>query len=297
VVNVDRVVSSFGSGWTIGALGGDGTLNLSEVAAGLTLNGTSEVGSTVVVQLSNGSSETVVVGAAGTWSASFAQGRLPSGETTMGVNVTATDLVGNTSSFTDTVAIDTVAPGAPDIQGCSKLGSNTVGVVATNSANSYDFLRVDASGPSSDVTGTNRVYSRDARFTEYEFNGNVPDGSYLVVNAHDAAGNDSSTLMIVNNSSSSTVDLGRTGLTAFEFNAIDLSFAPSASLTISEAQLVRLTTENNSMMIKGGGDDNVTLISATATGQQTFEGEVYNIYTLGAGTATVLVDENIQTVI
>ncbi len=79
----------------------------------------------------------------------------------------------------------------------------------------------------------------------------MPDGSYLVIDTRDDAGNETSTLLIVNNTTSVEVNLDRTGLSTFDFSAIDLSFAPEANLTITAEDLVNLTGPERELMIRG----------------------------------------------
>ncbi len=84
----------------------DGIVNFVERADGITLTGTAEAGSSVVVSM-NGHSHTVTALANGTWSANFAAGEIPSGEVNAPVSVTATDTAGNSATATGSVAIDT----------------------------------------------------------------------------------------------------------------------------------------------------------------------------------------------
>ncbi len=133
VVDVDRVVTSFAPTGGPGTMAVDGFLNAEEFAHGLTLTGTGEAYSSVVIRLSNGAEQSVVVGSDGRWEAVFDSASLPSGEVTLGVAVTATDLAGNVSTFTDSLVIDTIAPPAPDVVGFSKnlIGVDGIRTVAT----------------------------------------------------------------------------------------------------------------------------------------------------------------------
>jgi hypothetical protein len=298
-VVVDRVVTPFarnGAGVTL--LGGDGYLNADEVASGFNLTGTGEPGSSVVVALSNGASQTLQVGNNGTWSATFSAAQLPTGNgVEMTVSVAATDRAGNVSQFSESVMVDTVAPNAPEVLGFSKVGRTVDGILAETGPDSYSFARVDSDGTSSVVNGTSSAYRGNAAITNHEFNTMVPDGSYLVINAADQAGNDSSTLVIIDNSSATTVNLGRAGLTNFDFTTIDLTWAPDAVMTLDADRLIALTGPQNRLVVKGDGDDHVTLTNAALTGQQEIGGETYNIYSVGSSGVTVLLDTDIQTVI
>jgi large repetitive protein len=294
-VQVDTLVRTFTrSGGTIG---GDGVLNAAEVGQGLPLAGTVEPGSTVVVRLSNGSEKTVVAGASGQWSVSFAASELPVGERDVNVSLTATDPAGNTATLTDSFRVDTVAPGSPEVVSFRRdaNGLRDIGTEATDDI--YTFTRVDASGGQSAISAT-RTDDPEFGETNFRFSSPVPDGSYLVVNTADTAGNQSSTLFIVDNTNATTVDLNRPGLASFDFAAIDLTFAPESQMTINESQLNALTGPDHRLIVKGGDDDTVTMTGAEDTRQSTvIDGERYNIFTLGNAGATVLLDDDIRTVI
>ena len=299
-VNVDTVVRNFAR--TGGAIGGDGTLNAVEVAGGLTLNGTVEPNATVVVTLGNGAFKTVTAGANGLWTANFAANQLPTGEGSMAVTMKATDVAGNVATLSDTFAYDTVAPGAPDVITFERdfrvASSGVRGVGVTTSGDELSFFKVAATGAATELAATQTTAANPGE-TNYSFGTNrVPDGTYLVINTEDAAGNESSTLFIVNNTSSSTVDLSRAGLQGFDFSTIDLSVAPTASLTITEAQIRSLTGADHKITIAGGADDTVTMTGAVDTGANaTIDGNVYSVYTLGNQGTTILLDDDIQKVI
>ena len=298
-VRVDTLVNTLGLS---GEIGGDGVINAAEHAQGVTVSGFVEPNSTVEISLPNGATRTVTAGANGRWSADFASADLPSGdgvETTF--TVTATDSVGNTDFFEEAVTIDTVAPPSPEITAVTptKDGSgNAVGVRALYTEmtdDTYTFDRVDASGSVTHISATetdNQTFGE----TEFRFGSNVPDGSYLVINNADAAGNSSSTLLIVNTTSSVEVDLDRAGLSHFDFAAVDLTWAPDAQLTITDTQLHHLTGSDHTLIIKGDSRDDVTLDGDFhATGTRTMDGQSYTIYTLDGGAGSVLVDDDITT--
>ncbi|HMO06383.1 MAG TPA: Ig-like domain-containing protein [Paracoccaceae bacterium] len=294
-VRVDTVVQPFAR--TGGPIGGDGILNAAEVAAGLPITGIAEPGATVSVRLSSGAVRTTTSASDGTWSVAFGAADLPRGEVSVKATVTATDRAGNVATLAETFAVDTVAPGSPEVVSFSRdaTGLRAIGTEATT--DSYSFSRIDAGGNSAQVGA---IRSDDTVFNEanFRFAASVPDGSYLVINTADAAGNSSSTLLIVDNTNAPTVDLGRAGLAGFDFAAIDLTFAPDARMTITEAQLRDLTGPENRLMVKGGADDTVTLENAAATGQfQTIDGQRYAVFTLGSGGATLLLDDDIRAVL
>lgn len=100
-----------------GFAGSDDLINMSEVAGGITLNGTTQPGSTVMVNF-NGTNFPATVDAAGNWSLSLASSDIPEGKYEAAITVTATDGAGNTKAINSTVDVDTTSgvsfSGAPD---------------------------------------------------------------------------------------------------------------------------------------------------------------------------------------
>lgn len=84
----------------------DGTVSFAEEADGVTLTGTTEAGSTVVVHIDGVDYNAVVTGES--WSLDLAAGTIAQGEYDLNVSVTATDAHGNTASAADVVHIDTI---------------------------------------------------------------------------------------------------------------------------------------------------------------------------------------------
>lgn len=290
-VQVDTTVRNFTRSG--GSVGGDGFVNAAEAAAGLTFTGTAEAGASVVVRLTSGASITTTANSSGAWTVTFASADVPRGETTSSVSVTATDHAGNVSTFSDTFVLDTVAPGAPDVTMVVKTTSGALrGIYTEATTDSYSFHEVKADGTTLTVSETHTTTDLE---TAFAFNRGVPDGSYLVINTADAAGNESSTLLIVNNTIAPVIDLNRAGLANFDLSAIDLTVAPQASLTISEAQLNAITGPDHTLVIKGGADDHVTLTGGmTTTETKVIDGQSYKLYHLGSG-GNVYVDDDILT--
>lgn len=290
-VAVDTVVRNFAL--TGGKIGGDGILNAAEVAQGLTMTGSAEPGATLVLHLTNGAERTVTVGADGNWSATFPASVLPTGELSQTVTITATDRAGNVSTLTDSFLVDTIAPESPEVTGVNKATNGTMrGIYTEDTSDSYSFHEVASNGTSSSVTATRSDMGDEAYFS---FGRAVPDGSYLVINTEDAAHNSTSTLVIVNNTTASVVDLSRSGLSNFDFSTIDLTLAPDAQLSITEAQLRNLTGPDHQLVIRGDVDDTVNIVGGVDTHQtQVIDGETYHLYTLGTG-ASLLIDDDIRT--
>ncbi len=85
----------------------DGIVNAVEREDGVTLTGTAQAGSSVVVTFGTGS-HAATVDANGNWSANFAMSEVPTGERQAEVTAVATDALGNSSSATGMVDIDTL---------------------------------------------------------------------------------------------------------------------------------------------------------------------------------------------
>lgn len=292
-VRVDTVVSPLTQ---TGSIAGDGVINAAEAAAGVTIGGKVEAGAqSVVLTLSNGKVIEATVNGSN-WTAQLSASDLSEGN--LSYTVRAVDAAGNTGTIGDSGAglgfsVDTVAPNSPDLTNILRNSGAVSGVMATVDDGAVTFHQIGANGTATDlpVTSTAPVGGGDLFLFG---NGGVSDGSYLVIESTDAAGNSSSTLAIVNNTTAVTVDLSRAGLAEFDFTSIDLSFAPDAKLTLTAADLQKLTGPDHELMIKGDLDDTVKLDDAVSTGQfRDIDGERYSVYSLGDG--LVLVDEDIKT--
>ena len=290
-VAVDTIVRNFAR--TGGTISGDGFVNAEEASRGITFTGTAEPNCTLRVTLASGAVVNTTTGASGLWTATFASTDIPRGTSNSFVTVQATDRAGNVATLSDTFKIDTVAPGAPEVTGVNKSTQGTLrGIYTDETTDSYAFHEIKANGTTASVSETHSTFAGE---TEFSFGRQVPDGSYLVVNTQDAAQNESSTLLIVNNTNAPIVDLSRAGLATFDLSAIDLTVAPQAQLSITAAQLNAITGPDHSLIIKGGADDTVTLVGGAATTTtKDINGETYKLYTLGTG-GSVLVDDDIIT--
>ena len=127
------------------------------------------------------------------------------------------------------------------------------------------------------------------------FNNVVPDGSHLVVTATDSAGNSTGTYVVLGDPdvSRSNVSLA-SNIGGREIDVIDLEFTEEATLTITEAQIVAMTGEDNTVRVLGNSDETVRITGATRTGSRFEDGQNYDVYELGD--ATVLIDDDINNV-
>ncbi len=131
--------------------------------------------------------------------------------------------------------------------------------------------------------------------TSYNFNQVVPDGSHLVVTATDNAGNSTGTYVVLddpNTSQSNVILAGNIG--GRKVDMIDLEFTEEATLTITEAQIVAITGEDNTVKVLGNSDETVRITGATRTGTRFEDGTNFDVYQMGD--ATVLIDDDINNV-
>lgn len=295
VVEIDRVVTPLTRGG--GQIGGDGYINAEEAAAGVTLTGTVEANSTVWVKINGGAAIQTTATADGTWSITVPKTSLPVGDdVAMTVQVSARDWVGNVRDLPmETVHIDTVAPADPVRVGDAGAGNQLYGIATALSADDYSYHTVGATGTAQEITpaaeynGTVDVGGQPVNAHWAMFSSAVPDGTYLVINNEDAAGNGAATLYLRNTTGEVAVDLSRTGLQEFDFGTIDLS-AADANLTITAQQVLALTGADKQMTIVGGADDVVSLQGATQVTTGVPAG--FKLYNLGSG-ASVLIEDDI----
>lgn len=296
-IAIDTVVANFNAADIRLGTGTDNILNAREHAAGLRVEGKAEADSTITVTLGN-HSHTATANSNGDWFVNFTSNQIPTGERTgIPVSVTATDTAGNTSGpFQKTFDVDTIAPNTPTVIEASDIGTGLRGITTTPTPDQYSFFRLNPTGPATEIAAEETF---DTRFNEDRFtflNGQtVPDGSYLVINTRDLAGNEVNTLFINNTTTGGGIDLNRTGFERFDLNAIDLTRAPDARLTITEEQLLSLTGPDKTLLIKGGPDDVVTLQNVTnVQNDQTINGAVYDIYTLGNSGVRILLEDDVS---
>ena len=274
--------------------GSDGIVGEVESAQGFTLTGQVEQGSTVVVTIA-GQQMQAQVSAGGAWSVAVPSSVIPEvdGEN-VSIQIAATDAAGNTKSITETMTVDNVAPDAPDMTAI-RYGENqevrdiilktTDTDVVIEKVSNFGAQNVSFNEQDNDFTGE----------TTYTFGQVVPDGSHLVITGTDSAGNSSGTYVVINDPNTTQGNVSVTGnLGGREIDTIDLEFTEEATLTITEAQIVAMTGEDNTVKVLGNTDDGVRISGATRTGSRFEDGQNYDVYDLGD--ATVLIDDDINNV-
>lgn len=274
------------------AAAGDGVVNLAERGAGLTLTGTVEPGSEVRVTV-GGVTRTAAVADDGSWSAAFEPGDLREGTYDTTAEIQATDAAGNTRTITQDFSVDTEYD-APDIGDVISTGTGVSGFFSEDFEAGDTAHELTAAGGVSDITGTETALTGGR--TLFDFDNDVPDGSHLVVNRVDDAGNSSGTMVVLEDGAGADV-LDHAGLSQFNIDELNLVHADAVDLTLTEADINALSGNSDTLTVHGESDDTLTITGATKVGTETIDGETYNVYTLGDDGTTVIVDDEINTVI
>lgn len=189
-LHVDTLVTNFTNTSTPG--GTDGILNAAEASQGLTLTGTTEIGSAVTVSF-GGFSRQATVDASGNWSVTYAAAELPTGEQTVTMSATAIDLAGNAETLSQDVRIDThagqltISPAPVEGDDVVNFAEASDGVVLTGTSDPFQMVDVTMNGVSmtvqTDATGIWR-----APFAAFQ----VAAGTYdadITATITDSAGN------------------------------------------------------------------------------------------------------------
>ena len=275
---------------------GDNIVNRDEAGDGITLTGTVEEGSTVMVTF-EGTTHAATVDAAGNWSVTFGPDEIPPGEYEANVTIAATDAHGNTAEITDTFLVDTAPPEAPLVESYTRAGEGVRAISTSLTDDDVDLFSVAGDGSVSSVAHDQEV---DTNFNElsFDFDAPVPNGSHLVINASDTSGNSTATLFVLEETGTNVVDVTNSGLDGFDIEAVDLQFAEDAELTLSASDLEALCAHSNTLTIHGGTDDTVRIEGATATTETSeIGGKTYAHYELGDNGGTLIIDETINVIV
>lgn len=285
--------STFASISSTGA-GSDNTVSRSESQAGITLTGNAEPNAAVTVDV-NGVSRSTTANASGNWSVLYQSGSIAEGEYTATVNVTATDLAGNTATTSTTLAVDTLSD--PNLKTVTFDNADVDEIKILGDTDSYTVNTLDSGGT---VGSPSAVQSVDAsNNTRVSFGSPISDGTHLVVTGSDTAGNSASTLLVLENGATEATTTGNSGLSGFDIEALDLGYATGVDLTLSEADIKALSSNSDTVTIHGGdNDDTVRISGATDTGtNQTINGATYDVYTIGTDGTTLVIEDDITVII
>lgn len=123
------------------------------------------------------------------------------------------------------------------------------------------------------------------------------EGTTLLVQAEDDAGNTSGTLMVIDKNGSPNLNVDHAIASGMNIETIDLTQA-DVDLTITEAQIKAMSVSSDQIMVRGGADEQVTITGAVRTGSQTDTmGQSFDVYSIGDDGAVILVDDEITNVI
>lgn len=273
---------------------GDNVVSGSEAADGITLGGTVEAGSTVMVTF-EGITRAATVDGAGNWTVTYSGDEVPAGEYEATVTIAATDQHGNTDSITDTFNVDTVAPDAPAVESVTITDDGVEYIGIDTTTNDVSVNEISATGSATELANQDDGATLPWGETLFNFDPALSDGSHLVVSETDAAGNENATYLVLEETGTNVVDT--LGLDGFDIGAIDLSFAKDSELTLDVSTLEGLSDADNNLVIHGGDDDSVTLSGAANSGMSTtIDGKSYDIYTMGDD-AQVFIEEDINVTI
>jgi hypothetical protein len=221
-------------------------------------------------------------------------------EGTMVYTVTGTDSVGNVLPISRSIEIDTLAPAGPEVTGYSA----NVGGGGTQNYEAFDIetstetiglTQVNADGSVVDLAdGTDFIGRADAfdpTITEYSLRNELSDGQSLIITETDAAGNQSGTYVVLNDGTRGR-DLSNGNLNNYDIETIELSVMDNTQLTQTEADILALSGNTDTVSVRGGADDSIDITGATKLVDPVSEGGVdYNVYTLGD--ATIYIEDEI----
>lgn len=187
---VDTVVDDYAFQTT--PVAGDGVVSGAELSGGMTLNGSVEPFSKVVVTF-NGHTRTVTADGNGNWSASWTQSEIPTGEGTHAITAVATDPNGNIETLNSSVYVDTYVnklTGAESVTSDDTVNANELasGVTVTGTVEPGSRVFVKYLGTEYEAT-----VAPNGNWTLRFPNGTFASGDYtaqLDIRAVDAYGNE-----------------------------------------------------------------------------------------------------------
>ncbi|CRL10737.1 hypothetical protein NIT7321_01585 [Phaeobacter italicus] len=251
-------------------VGDDHIISGAEQATGITLTGTAEAGSSVVVTF-QGVSRTVQADGAGNWSASYLSSEIATGTYNAAVSAVATDIHGNVSSASTFIPVDTETAAALDAvqatDGVISAPEAAAGVTLTGTAEAGATVAVT-------LEGTTRTVTADAQgkwsadFTSSE----IPTGEYdanVSVTATDAVGNTASTTGTVRVDTETTVALSNPLAGDNLINGVEASNGLNLTGTAEPGASVVVTLGNASRTVTADQQGNWT---ATFVGSDIADG-------------------------
>ena len=248
----------------VNAVAADNIVNAAEKAAGLTVTGIAEAGSSVLVTW--GTTSKTVTAAGGIWSTSFSSAQVPADAASTTVSAVATDTAGNVSATaTKVVLVDTLAPANPVINAVAtdnivNATEKATGVTVSGTAETGSSVLVSWGAVSKTVAAAGGNWSTS--FSSAEVPADAASTTVSAV-ATDIAGNASAagTKVVVVDAAAPTLSAASPA-----DNASAVAVGSNIVLTFSES--VALGTGN--IVISNGADTRT--ISVTDANQVTMSG-------------------------
>lgn len=279
--------------FTGGKVEGDNVVNKAEASDGVTLTGVVEKGSTVSVAFGS-VTQGASVNSAGAWTVDFsaaqmaaiASGQADAFDTK--IVVTATDAAGNVRKIEEDVEVDLVAPDAADV---IAVTTSEAGVISATVEDIDGNSAFDQFVNGADASTTVNLLGSLGDMHVFQAGDTIPDGSHLLVTNNDDAGNSTSTLVVLQDTS--TLDLSSGALGDFNVAEINLETTNGVNLEITADQLRALSADSDSVIIHGDDNDSVTMAElngVTASETQMIDGQSYSVYNLGDDTSVIIDD-------
>jgi hypothetical protein len=274
-------------------------VNAAQMLGGVVLEGTTEPNASVLVEV-EGVFRQATADESGNWSVTYESGSLPMGTYTATAKLSVTDVAGNTATASANFLVDTDIT-TPIVDSVTFAGNDVTALVVDTDSQTYDVHALNADGTSTDLPATE--FAKSNNRTEFEFDTPVQDGTHLVVEAADAAGNRSDTLIVLDDNADTSSTLGHAQIGSFNIEGIDLDYAAGVTLTLTEAQIKALSDTSDTLTIHGGDadpadNDQVTIQGAVKTDQtETIDGQTYDVYTVGDDGVTLVIDQDINVIV
>ncbi|MGV6839765.1 MAG: Ig-like domain repeat protein [Planktomarina sp.] len=272
---------------------GQDALNAFVAQTGIVLSGTVEIGSTVAVTFED-TTKLAHVDAMGNWSITFSGDEVPVGEYTTNALIVATDAAGNNAHTTASFTLDTSIPEAPTAIRIPNVEAGIWDALLPNTQDTYTVNAVSEDAETTRVIDYTAFNNPTVGGMQLNFSEILDYGTDLIISLDDDAGNHSSTLFVLDVNENPQVNMGSAGYAPHDIEAVDMTFAADANLTITASQLENMSDIYDSLLIRGGSDDTVTAIGAVQTNQtEVIDGQSYTIYTMGSNGAYMVVDDDI----
>ena len=290
-INIDTIVNQLTAKENV--TGSDHVANASELEHGLPLSGRVEPGSQLSVVFDK-TTYPAHVTSDGAWSLTIPKNAISDGAYTQHYSLIATDAAGNTATIHDSVVIDQTSPDAPKIltHEIDRNDGSTKKFSFRSADEDFSVDQVSGGGGTQSlaITSSNDAVSKS---TYISFQTEVPDGSALVVTAKDSAGNSNSTLMIVDVNQASSHNIANYDLTNFDISTIDLQSPEATQVTLTEQQVLALSSLSDTVKVYGTKEDSLVLTGASkGHSVEDSNGDKFILYTLGDD-ARILADEDL----